>query len=493
MKPLALCPLLALAALAANAAPFEIAFDGKPLTAVEARISAVPFNRVWPGHQRDIGQTRLSHFVSFDVPAGGGELTVIVADGGGTARIRPFSRAQPVGGDGRWTVRVERPEQFVLEFGSRELHVFADPPWTYAPVPDEIYFGPGEHAPGAIIPKSGQTVTLDRGAVVYGNLVLPDVTNVTVRGRGILCGSRQRRVDRDYSGSRELLRRGWTGNWQWGTTPVFARRCRGLRLDGIVFRDAPRWTMNLMDCDGVDIHNVKIVGMWRYNSDGIDVCGCRDVTIRDSFVRSFDDCVVARPPCRRLRVENCVLWCDWNWNIKVQHSELASVMEDISFRDIKAVNIDHALAGVTTRWGSANSVIRDVRFADIEADVPPDRVRGQYQRGDAATFAPRPPKDLLLLLVNAYSLGKPAPNQGKPGPMDESVFRLRYDDIRAERFRVYDAPGRTVDELPYPITAEIVSVVPGHEIRNVSFADFPKGLQIRQRQEKGRISGVERR
>jgi hypothetical protein len=39
----------------------------------------------------------------------------------------------------------------------------------------------------------------------------------------------------------------------------------------------------------VDISNYKLIGLWRYNSDGIEICNSEDVTIRDSFVRSFDD------------------------------------------------------------------------------------------------------------------------------------------------------------------------------------------------------------
>lgn len=34
--------------------------------------------------------------------------------------------------------------------------------------------------------------------------------------------------------------------------------------------------------------NVKLVGLWRYNADGIDICNSQDVVIRNSFVRAFD-------------------------------------------------------------------------------------------------------------------------------------------------------------------------------------------------------------
>jgi len=488
---LILAGIFALVPDAVRAAAYEVVFDGKPAVVQEARVSAMPFNRVWPGYQRSRDQTRISHFVSFDVPEGGGELRV-VASAAKTARIRPFSRAQPVLKDGAWAVRVDGPEQFVLEFGGTELHVFADPPWTYKPVANERYFGPGEHDAGAIVPKSGETVTLDRGAVVYGNLVILDATNVTVRGRGVLCGSKLKRVDPDYAGAQAIAAKGWTNLAAWGTTPVCAKNCRNLKIGGIVFRDAARWTMNIMSTEGIDIDNVKLVGMWRYNSDGIDICGSRDIRIRNSFVRSFDDCVVARPPCRDMTVENCVLWCDWGMNLKVQHSEKPSVMENIVFRDIKAVHVDAVLAGVTTRWGSDNSVIRDVRFENIEADAPPERVAQLFQKSDDAVFTAKKPSALRLLSVDAYSLGKIAPNQGKPGPMDENFFHIRYENLVAENFKVYRAP-RVVsegDDLGYPVTVSLATVVPGHEIRGVALRDFPKALKIARHATKGRIRDV---
>ena len=42
------------------------------------------------------------------------------------------------------------------------------------------------------------------------------------------------------------------------------------------------------------IANVKLVGLWRYNADGIDVCNSQDVVVSDCFVRAFDDALVIK-------------------------------------------------------------------------------------------------------------------------------------------------------------------------------------------------------
>ena len=497
---------LILAGFAAAAeSPMEnaaVRFAGKTLKVERCRVSAVPLNRVWPGCQRSMDQTRLSAFVGFDVPEGGGTLELdFGAHAPETARIRPFSRSQPVRRGGVWSVRIDRPEQFVVEFdGCGELHVFADPPWRgVADGPNVMRFGPGEHHPGAIIPKSGDTIVIERGATVYGNLVLTGADDVTVVGRGILDGSRQPRVDLDYAGSRWLAEAGekirgarvFAGRLEeWGVTPVIAVKSRNLKIEGVTFRDAPRWTMNIVDCEGVDIRNVKLVGMWRYNSDGIDLCSSRDAVVADSFVRSFDDCVIARPPFRNMLVTNCVLWCDWGTNMKVQHAHLPSVMENLEFVDIKAVGVvDHA-ATVTTRYGSTNSVIRNVAFRNVEVDAPSWRPALQMQGKGAWEYDGRRSGKLSLLHVFAYALGRPTPNQGAPIPVDEDSLRFLYENIEMRNVQVYQAPGRRVDaDAPYVIECAIKTCAKNFTVRNVRFSGLPKCTKIVRESPKGTIDG----
>lgn len=488
--------VLAMLVVGASAPTFEVSFAGKSLQVEPARISAVPFNRVWPGYQRSLDQTRMSAFVGFDVPQGGGELAVRFAGKmPDAAVVRPYSRAQPFRRGDAWRMDIKHAEQFVMEFSNGEtLHVFADQPGEGWPAPTKglTRFGPGEHHPGAIIPKSGETIVIERGATVYGNIVLAGVSNVTVTGRGVLDGSEQQRSDLNYAGSRHLSALGFPPSVaEWGTTPVYAVNCRNIRLDGVTFRDAPRWTMNVQNCDGVVIRNVKIVGMWRYNSDGIDICGSRNVRIEDSFIRSFDDCVIARPPCRNMKMDNCVLWCDWNWNIKVQHSERPSVMEDISFTRIKALSVDAVLAGITTRYGSTNSVIRNVRLEDIEVNAPPDRLKSQYQRTDEQKYRPRPAPGLELLRVDAYALGKPTPNQGDPIPVDESKLRFTYENIEMRDVKVFCAPGRKIEaDSPYRIFCTFHAVATGFDAHDIFLSGLPSCTEVVKKIEKGSVENV---
>ena len=328
-------------------------------------------------------------------------------------------------------------------------------------------------------------------------MVLAGVDDVTVVGRGILDGSRQPRVDLDYAGSRHLAEVGdklkgdqvFSGRLdEWGTAPVFAMKCRNLKIDGITFRDAPRWTMNMSHCEGVDIRNVKLIGMWRYNSDGIDICSSCDAVVADSFVRSFDDCVIARPPFRNMLVTNCVFWCDWGHNMKVQHAQLPSVMENIVFADIKAIEVSALLASVTTRYGSTNCVIRNVSYRNIEVDAPPLRLGSMFQEKDAWRHDGRISKSLTLLNVYAYALGIPTPNQGTPIPVDEDSLRFLYENIELKDVHVYQSPGLRVDsDAPYRIECAVKTCTNNFTVRNVRFSGLPKCTKIVRESPKGTI------
>jgi len=238
----------------------------------------------------------------------------------------------------------------------------------------------------------------------------------------------------------------------------------------------------------VDIRNAKLIGMWRYNSDGIDICSSRDAVVADSFVRSFDDCVIARPPFRNMLVTNCVLWCDWGQNMKVQHAQIPSVMENLVFTDVKAIDVCALLSSVTTRYGSTNCVIRNVSYRNIEVDAPPSRLGSMFQGKDAWRHDGRISESLTLLNVYAYALGIPTPNQGTPIPVDEDSLRFLYENIEMSGVDVYSAPGRRVDDVaPYGVQCFVRTCAKNFTVRNVHLSDMPKCTKLVKDTPKGAI------
>ena len=291
----------------------------------EVRVSAAPINHVWPGFQRSKGQSESGWFTTFDMaePA----LVEVEAEGMEirSAEVRPAHAAREFQQNGqRIRFILEHPCQVSLLVNGLHdaLHIFANSPFEYEPKDGDIYFGPGEHDAGLILPRSGQRVCIDAGAVVHGSILIHEAENVTVTGRGILDSSRIKCPKEAKAGEEggevmeAIAKLGFDfEKWLVGGNLVIYHS-RNVKIEGIVLTDSPSWSVIARNgCRDLLFDNIKIVGQWRYNSDGIDICASQDVTIRNCFIRSFDDCVVMRAPflqgesdpVRNVVTEHCVL------------------------------------------------------------------------------------------------------------------------------------------------------------------------------------------
>ena len=285
---------VAIATVAHGGEAISATYNGREVALEDCRISAMPFNRVWTGKQRTLDQTRLAKFASFDL-AEPGVLEIAGVGADVSPRLYPFSESNRlVRTECGLALKLDRPSQYVLDFGDvlPPLHVFADKPFAIERRPDDIWFGPGVHQAGIISPKSGQRVVIERGAVVHGELFLCGVTNVSVVGRGILDCSTFERADvraQEFRASHGLP----PVDTEFACHSCVVYASENVLIEGIVIRDTPFWALIVRSGSrNVTIDNVKIVGQWRYNSDGIDISASSDVKVKDCFVRSYDDCLV---------------------------------------------------------------------------------------------------------------------------------------------------------------------------------------------------------
>jgi polygalacturonase len=93
--------------------------------------------------------------------------------------------------------------------------------------------------------------------------------------------------------------------------------CRNVLFSGVSFIDSPGWTFWLIACEDVNITRVRVAGCQQMiNNDGIDLDGCRRVTVSDSFFRTGDDCIILRAirkrpdvpvVCEEVLVTQCAL------------------------------------------------------------------------------------------------------------------------------------------------------------------------------------------
>jgi len=98
---------------------------------------------------------------------------------------------------------------------------------------------------------------------------------------------------------------------------------RGVRVEGITFKDSQFWNLHLYNNDGVEVRNVRFQVPDDYrqapSTDGIDVDSSQNVTVDGCFFSVTDDCIALKgskgpnamedkssPPVEHIRVRNCV-------------------------------------------------------------------------------------------------------------------------------------------------------------------------------------------
>ena len=284
---------------------FDVKINGNKCEVRECRVSAIPFNRPWPGKQRPINQSESAGFVSFSADEEV-EIRVKRKKSFDNAIIRPLSKNVAVDAvNGEAVFKLKNPGNYVLEFGDSHnvLHIFFNEIKEY---PDAekatMHFGPGMHFPGVIYLRDNDTVYIDENAVVFGSIYSMGAKNVRIYGGGVLDNSCEERLTENcYE------------NFTKGTFRIY--NCENIDVSDIILTNSSTWVMSMFNCKNIHIDNVKIVGHWRYNTDGIDIVNSENVRIENCFIRSFDDTISIKAiyeypnPIQNIMVDNCVMWC----------------------------------------------------------------------------------------------------------------------------------------------------------------------------------------
>jgi hypothetical protein len=457
---------------------FRVSVEGQTAPVYRCRVSAVPLNQAWRGYQRPLDQTELASFACWDM-AGATEVKVFSRRPVDTVAIKPSSLGiKPVVTGDTVAFRLPRPCCVTVEVnGSHHaLHLFASPPETEVPKPTDPgvrYFGPGTHRPGEIVLKSNEILYVAAGAVVYGAVHAYGATGVRILGRGILDGS-------DFE--RDQGRGGIVRFWD----------CSDVVIDGVVMRDPNRWCCTLFGCRNARIANVKLIDLWRYNSDGIDICNSQDVAVRNCFVRAFDDCIVVKGvkgkgwkdesyddrPVKDVDVSGCVLWNDWGRALEIGVETHAPEIARVTFRDCDIIRTVEVAMDIQHAHRAA---VHDIRFENIRVEIDDFTPAPHYQSRPGQKYAADPkgqwrPKLMVVMFRES--------NAKEHGIVRNVVFK----DISvtgrlapASELRAFDAE-HGIDRVVFenvringrPITdADTGQVKVGPHVRDVKFISSP--------------------
>ena len=290
-----------------------------------------------------------------------GEVEVAVTYNKGTietARVRPLSYGITSDVNGNtMTFKLNTPRNLSVEVNGdifHNLHLFANPMEEFVPSPKDknvIFFGPGIHRfeGNRFEVPSGKTVYVSGGAILMGQVIINDVRDVKLIGRGIIDHSIKKGIS--ISNSKNIYVEG-----------LFTTQCA---------------TGN---SDSVTIRNVKSISYYGWG-DGMNVFASNNVLFDGVFCRNSDDCTTVYATrkgyaggCRNITMQNSTLWADVAHPIFIGihgNSENPDTIQNVSYNNIdildhKEKQLDYQ--GCMAINGGDNNFIKDIRFENIRVE-----------------------------------------------------------------------------------------------------------------------------
>ena len=275
-----------------------------------------------------------------------------------SARVRPLSYDIPFMIEGNTLqFSLEKPANLSVEVNGdlfHNLHLFANPLDTFKvdkKNPDLIYFGPRIHRfeGGEFRIPSGKTVYVAGGAVMMGRMLIENVHDVKLLGRGIIDPS---------------VKMG-----------IRIANSRNVYVEGLMATQCATG-----GSDSVTIRNGKVISYFGWG-DGMNVFSSRNVLFDRVFCRTSDDCTTVygtrlgfEGPSSNITMQNSTLWADVAHPIFIGihgNVDKPEILENLNYVNIdildhkeKQLNYQGCLA---INAGDEN-LIRNVRFEDIRIE-----------------------------------------------------------------------------------------------------------------------------
>ncbi len=484
---------------------YLVKINGKEVFTNTARVSAIPFNRRWPGHQRQIEQSEVIQFLSLSTDE---PLTFEITPKAPfeQVKIRPKSLGiTPKITDGKIIFTLEKPTCFTVEPYGRNhaLHIFADPMPDYnvdTSSSDVLYFGAGQHDVGMIELKSNQTLFIDEGAVVYACIHAIDAENIKILGRGILDNSKNKAeilYESNFEDNHEAVNNAIRKH------TVELEYCTNVEIDGITIRDSLVYNIRPIGCKHINIRNVKIIGCWRYNSDGIDMHNCSDVHISDCFIRTFDDSICVKGfDCyydgdveaavhaamyrngkaydvfKNVLVEKCVIWNDWGKALEIGAETRAEEISNITFRKCDIIHLTgNALDCMNVDYAD----VHDITFSDINIEADEIIPKSLIQKNDTEVYhntdLSHMPWTIAVNVVFHHEYSAGGERRGRNRDMVFKNINLYSDKLPKMNFSGYDDTHKTENILisNFSLNGKPITELPES---NWKIGEFAKNIRL---------------
>ena len=360
---------------------YKVWINGEECQVRACRVSAVPFNRIWPGRRRPLDQLELSSFVSFSSDE---KVQVRIKSKRSfqQAVVRPVSKDIDVQRQGDELVfTLERCGQYVLELDGEHfaLHLFFNPVRNYSDEEKKsatYYFGPGLHFEHKIVLKDNESLYVDENAVLYASIYGKDAKNIRIFGGGVIDGSCEERITESY------YKPGAIGN-------IRLIDCKNAQIEDVILQNSAAFCCSFFSCNHVTVDNIKIIGQWRYNTDGIDPVSSSNVEIKNCFIRSFDDAISVKAlykdeaASENIKVDNCVIWCGWGSSLRIGPESFVKEYRNILFQNCDIIHHGHIAMDIRNSYSCET---HHVVFENINVEFHRDTLPCIVQETDDMVY-----------------------------------------------------------------------------------------------------------
>lgn len=336
------------------------------------------------------------------------EVTVNDQTDLGDVVVRPLARGiDPTVEGNVITFQISEPDIYTVEWGGSSMnamHIFANSIDYHAPTEstDTVkYIGPGAWSIDTMVLKDDMEVYISGGAVIQGILIANEVENAKIWGHGFFDGS--------HNDS-------WMLSSRTAYVPISLSDCENIDISGIALLDSNAWCLNIYDCDNVNVDGIKIISA-RPNGDGITIQSSRDISVSNSFVRSWDDSLVVKnysnekgSDSANITFDNCQVWTDLAQSMEVGYEtnkggKLKPTIQNITFQNITVLHNFHK--PVMSIHNADDAAVSGIRFSNITVE---DASMGKGDAGSNAQLID------ITIVQNSWSSTKTR------GTVDDVVF-----------------------------------------------------------------------
>lgn len=298
-----------------------------------------------------------------------------------SAVLRPTACVStPTVEGGRIHIQLPGPGTYALELDGEQLtplFLFVKPPESIPdPASVTYFFAPGKvhELPGNVLTlKAGESAYIAGGAVVKGSINVGVPQDAEGYGKGARIPVKAPSKDIRIAGQ------GVISPSEKGM-PMAVFNAEKVLIEGLTVLNTNQWTLRLFNVSKSTISGVHVFSTGKY-SDGIDLLGCTDIVVRDSFFRSEDDCVsikgqkfdVVGGNVERIVLENLVIWhglagngIEIGWELGVDHVKDITVRRcHIMHSDGKPYPFRRAALSIHNSGGAA---VSNILYEDVSIE-----------------------------------------------------------------------------------------------------------------------------